>query len=197
MEKEIFEYLLNYGVLGIIGAMFLWYIKKVLNDRESIYQKQQEEFKIYMKESLETLTLLKYRIANDYVSKEAMQLMAKLRVRYIMSEYKYIIVRYVEKNNISQNLKIILSEMENYISNTTFRTLEIFKNKMRLDDIQIINNIIQKELIDYNQTILFHIFEELAEREHTKTENDILVRELENHFERVTDKLIKSMEDLQ
>lgn len=196
MNEEIAKLFLNYGVLGILGVIFLKYITKVLNEREQQLNEHNEEFKSYMKESLETLTLLKYRIANDYVSKEVMQLMAKLRVRYIMSDYKYIVVRYIVRNNIKQNIKLIESEIENYVSNVIFRTLEIFKNKMRLDDIQIINNTIQRELLEYNQTILLPIFDELAEREHTKEETDILIRELENHFERITDKLVKEMDNL-
>ena len=135
------------------------------------------------KEILETLNKINNFLVNGYCRDEDLNLLIKLRGRYVILEYKWIIVKYVLNNHIKENLEIIKLEMKNYIDSSQNRSLEIFSKKASLIEVESSVKLINDTLVSLND-IIIPIFENLTEQKNIEDKLNV-IRVIENHFDKI------------
>lgn len=136
------------------------------------------------KEILETLNKINNFLVNGYCRDEDLNLLIKLRGRYVILEYKWIIVKYVLNNHIKQNLEKIKLELKNYADSSSNRTLELLGKKASYQEIQKEVERINTILDEINE-IIFPIFEDMAKQSLTFDEKLDIIRTIEIHFDKI------------
>lgn len=136
------------------------------------------------KEILETLNKINNFLVNGYCRDEDLNLLVKLRGRYVILEYKWIIVKYVLNNHIKQNLEKIKLELKNYADSSSNRTLELLSKKASYQEIKKeVEGI--NDILDKINTIIFPIFEDMAKQSLSFEEKLSVIRTIEIHFDKI------------
>lgn len=136
------------------------------------------------KEILETLNKINNFLVNGYCRDEDLNLLIKLRGRYVILEYKWIIVKYILNNHIKENIETIKLELRNYIDSSANRTLELLSKKASTKEIQEELKIINMTLYSINE-IIIPIFENMAEETMTYEDRLCVIRTIETHFNKI------------
>lgn len=136
------------------------------------------------KEILETLNKINNFLVNGYCRDEDLNLLIKLRGRYVILEYKWIIVKYILNNHIKDNLETIKLELRNYIDSSANRTLELLSKKASTKEIQEELKVITTTLEAIN-IIIVPIFESMAEEQMSYEDRLNLIRTIETHFNKI------------
>lgn len=136
------------------------------------------------KEILETLNKINNFLVNGYCRDEDLNLLIKLRGRYVILEYKWIIVKYILNNHIKDNLATIKLELRNYIDSSANRTLELLSKKASTKEIQEELKVITTTLEAIN-IIIVPIFESMAEEQMSYEDRLNLIRTIETHFNKI------------
>lgn len=136
------------------------------------------------KEILETLNKINNFLVNGYCRDEDLNLLIKLRGRYVILEYKWIIVKYILNNHIKENLGTIKLELRNYIDSSANRTLELLSKKASTKEIQEELKVITTTLEAIN-IIIVPIFESMAEEQMSYEDRLNLIRTIETHFNKI------------
>lgn len=122
MEKELLNTLLNYGVLGILGYIFLKYIINILNDNLEQNKKNFEKI-------VESLVLIEDRLIHGHFEDETILIIAVGRWRVWISEFKSKINMILINNNIKANIKAIKNELETHGKDSINSLNELLKFK--------------------------------------------------------------------
>lgn len=136
------------------------------------------------KEILETLNKINNFLVNGYCRDEDLNLLIKLRGRYVILEYKWIIVKYILNNHIKDNLETIKLELRKYIDSSANRTLELLSKKASTKEIQEELKVITTTLEAIN-IIIVPIFESMAEEQMSYEDRLNLIRTIETHFNKI------------
>lgn len=156
MEQELIKHFTSYGILGVLGFVFIRYVIKVLD-------RQHEEYKKYHSELLETLILLKNKIVHNYLDEDSIIILTRARWRYFISEINKKSVVILVNNNIKLNSETIKNELNNFGDFIISQTSEIFKPKMNENDRKLLIELLRtnvKTTIEELQELLFENTEE-------------------------------------
>lgn len=144
------------------------------------------------KEILETLNRINNFLVNGYCRDEDLNLLVKLRGRYVLLDYKWVIVKYILNNHIKQNLETIKLELKNYVDNSSNRTFELLSKKASIQELKKEVECIDIILDEIN-AIIFPIFEDMA-RQPLKLEDRLaIIRTVELHFNKIESEFLAKL----
>lgn len=147
-EKKIkmYEFYINYGVLGVLGFMFLKHNAKILKDREDSYNQNQKEI-------VETLVLIKEQLLKGNLKDSVFIDVAKVKTNEVFLSYIHTTINYFIKNNLKENKENIKVELTDKINRKINDTYLFFKNKISINDNKQLKNVLSKYLLECNKIV--------------------------------------------
>ncbi|WP_288847203.1 hypothetical protein [uncultured Sneathia sp.] len=142
----MYEFYINYGVLGILGFMFLKHNAKILKDREDSYNQNQKEI-------VETLVLIKEQLLKGNLKDSVFIDVAKVKTNEVFLSYIHTTINYFIRNNLKENKENIKVELTDKTNRKINDSYLFFKNKISINDNKQLKNVLSKYLLECNKIV--------------------------------------------